>query len=84
MGHVKRISVFEHAQKVQIHIILQMRAVSSGQLLSIETSIVSGDSVADSECPWLIWAIAPICLKTLFAWRGPYNNSSLSFKCNEG
>ena len=37
MGRVKRKSAFEHAQNVRIHIILHMRRVSSGQLLSIET-----------------------------------------------
>ena len=34
-GHVKWKRVFEHAQNVQIHIILHMRKVSSGHLLSI-------------------------------------------------
>ena len=37
MGRVKRKSAFKHAQNVRIHIILHMRRVSSGHLLSIET-----------------------------------------------
>ena len=36
MGRIKRKSAFEHAQNAQIHIILHMRKVSSGHLLSIE------------------------------------------------
>ena len=37
MGRAKRKSAFEHAQNVQIHIILRMRKVSFGRLLSIHT-----------------------------------------------
>ena len=36
-GHVMRKSVFKHAQNTQIQIILRMRKVSSGPLLSIYT-----------------------------------------------
>ena len=46
MGRVKWKSAFEHAQNMRIHIILHMRKVSAGQLLSIETFYtVSNDSV---------------------------------------
>ena len=40
MGRSKRNSVFEHARYVRIHIILQIRIVSSGHLLSIETNSI--------------------------------------------
>ena len=36
MGRAKQKSAFEHEQKVRIHIILHMRKVSSGHLLSID------------------------------------------------
>ena len=37
LGHVKQKRVFKYAQKVWIYIILCMRKVSSGPLLSIDT-----------------------------------------------
>ena len=37
IGRVKRKSVFEHAKNIRRHVILHMRKVSSGHLLSIET-----------------------------------------------
>ena len=37
MGSVKQKSAFEHAQNARIHIILRMRKVSSGHMVSIET-----------------------------------------------
>ena len=37
MGHVKQKSAFEHVQNAQVQIILRMRKVSSGHLLSINT-----------------------------------------------
>ena len=36
MGPVKQKSAFEHAQHVRIHIILHMRKVSSGRMISIK------------------------------------------------
>ena len=36
MAHVKRKSAFEHVQNVQIQIILHMRKISTGRLLSIQ------------------------------------------------
>ena len=44
MARIKQKGAFELAQDVQIHIILHMRNVSSGSLLSIVHSIVSNDS----------------------------------------
>ena len=37
VGRFKRKSTLEHAQNVRIHIILRIRKVSSGSLLSIDT-----------------------------------------------
>ena len=48
MGRVKRKCVFEHAQNVQTQIILCMRKVSSGHLLSIHF-VVPMSLLADYE-----------------------------------
>ena len=45
MGHMKRKCAFEHAQNVQIQIILLMHKVSFGPLLSIHF-VVSSNSVS--------------------------------------
>ena len=37
IGRVKRKSAFEHAKNVRIHIVLRIRKVSSGPLLSMDT-----------------------------------------------
>ena len=68
MGQPKRKRVFEHVQNAQIQIILRMRKVPTGPLLSIHTFL------ADSEGPdqtarmrSLIWAFAVRkCPKTRF------------------
>ena len=46
IGRVKRKSAFEHAQNAQIQIILRMRKVPPGPLLSIHTSVVPNASVS--------------------------------------
>ena len=64
MGRAKRKSAFEHAQNGRIHIMLHMRKVSSGNLLSTET----------------FYSIQWFCLRTVKAlirlrvctgWSGP-------------
>ena len=49
MGRVKRKKAFEHLQNVRIHVILHMRKVSSGHLLSMETFYSVRWFFADSE-----------------------------------
>ena len=79
MGCVKRNIAFEHAQNVQICIILRMRKVSSDQRLSIETCLVSKDSVYEQRMSWSDWEIAQVNLGVrcphmpghVFAWHGP-------------
>ena len=49
MGHIKWKSTIEHAQNVQIQIILSMSEVSAGPLLSIHTSWFPMILLVDSE-----------------------------------
>ena len=46
LGHVKRKSALEHAQNVQVQIILGRHKVSSRPLLSRHTSVVYSDFVS--------------------------------------
>ena len=63
IGRVKQKSAFEHSQHAQIQIILRMRKVYPGISSQFMHSVLSIDSVSDSEGPdqtarkrRLIWA----------------------------
>ena len=79
MGHFKRNSAYEHAQNVQIQIILRMSKASSRPLLIFYTFCSPMFLFADSEGPdqaarmrSLIWAFAVrICPKTCFRMGRP-------------
>ena len=65
-------NAFKDVPFVQIQIILCMRKVSSGHLVSFIHSVVSNDAVTEQ---WrLVWAFAVcICPKTVFTWHNSIN-----------
>ena len=88
MGCIKQKNAFEHAQNVQIQIILHMCDVSFRHLLSIERNILHYPIIlfVDCECPYqtvqmprLIWAFSVrICSEDAFlAWHGSSNDCNV-------
>ena len=70
---VPRECVFEHAQNMQIQIILCMHKVSSGLLLSFHTLILLVDSKGPDQTVRirsLIWAFA-VRIRHVNAWHNP-------------
>ena len=51
MGHPMQKKAFEHAQNVQIHIILHISNVSFGHFSSLKHSIIFNDSVCGQQMP---------------------------------
>ena len=80
LSHAKRKCTCQHAQNAQIHIILRMRKISFGHLLSIHTFLYypmilfAGSEGPDQTARMrrLIWAFAVrICSKTRFCMAPP-------------
>ena len=79
-GRIKRKGAFVHAQNIRIHIILRMRKVPSGHLLSIETFFsikqfclrtVKAQIRLRGCAGWSGPSLSAYAHRHVFAWRGP-------------